>query len=118
MTTSTWYASDPQGELDRLLGEWADAPFELEETLAFLLETSKEQVINFAPEPKAGEDIENAPLTRYVGAQLQQAKNLWNAGRASGDGDVGAEGFSFTPRPLDKSIKQMIRPPDGKPHAL
>lgn len=56
--------------------------------------------------------------TRFVYAQLQQAVNLWNAGRVSSDGTVGAEPFSFTPRPLDKTIRQIIRPLDGKPHVL
>ena len=57
-------------------------------------------------------------LDRYVYAQLQQAQNLWNAGRVAPTGDLGDGGFSFTPRPLDKTIRQIIRPVDGKPHAL
>jgi hypothetical protein len=51
----------------------------------------------------------------YVYAQLQQAINLWNAGRTDGNGGVGAEGWSFVPRPLDKVIRNIIRPIDGKP---
>lgn len=51
----------------------------------------------------------------YVYAQLQQAINLWNAGRTDGNGAVGAEGWSFVPRPLDKVIRNIIRPIDGKP---
>lgn len=52
----------------------------------------------------------------YVYAQLQQAINLWNAGRTDGNGAVGAEGWSFVPRPLDKVIRNIIRPIDGTPH--
>lgn len=54
---------------------------------------------------------------RYVYAQLQQARNLWLAGRTDQNGDIGGE-YSFTPRPLDKTIRDIIRPVDGKPHVL
>lgn len=55
---------------------------------------------------------------RYVYAQLMQAKNLYNAGTVNSGGDVGEGGFTFTPRPLDKTVRQIIRPVDGKPHVL
>ena len=54
----------------------------------------------------------------WVLAQLMQARNLWNAGRVTGDGEVGPDGFTFRPMPLDKTIRLVIRPIDGKPHAL
>ena len=54
----------------------------------------------------------------WVLAQLMQARNLWNAGRTTGDGEVGPDGFTFRPMPLDKTIRLVIRPIDGKPHAL
>lgn len=60
-----------------------------------------------------GDDATAGIPNRYVYAQLQQAQNLWNAGRASGDGNVGAEGYTFQPRPLDKTIRQIIRPTTG-----
>jgi hypothetical protein len=53
------------------------------------------------------------PPARYVYAQLQQAKNLWNAGRVAATGEVGADGFSFAPRPLDRDIQRIIRPLSG-----
>jgi hypothetical protein len=53
-----------------------------------------------------------------VYAQLEQAKNLWNAGRAQQDGGVGSEGYSFTPRPLDKTIRSIIRPTSGVPRVF
>lgn len=61
--------------------------------------------------------VEQVP-DRFVLAQLMQARNLWNAGRTTGDGDVGPDGFVFRPMPLDKTIRLVIRPIDGKPHAL
>lgn len=56
------------------------------------------------------------PPTRYVYAQLQQAGNLWNAGRVTSAGETGMDGFVFTPRPLDKTIRQIIRPTHGVPN--
>ncbi|HWU29828.1 MAG TPA: hypothetical protein VN041_12175 [Microbacterium sp.] len=56
--------------------------------------------------------------TRYVYAQLQQAKNLLTAGTVSQAGNLGEGEFVFQPRPLDRTIKQIIRPVDGKPHVL
>ncbi|MGB3375925.1 MAG: hypothetical protein WBA87_12415 [Microbacterium sp.] len=66
----------------------------------------------------AGPAEGDAVPARYVYAQLQQARNLWNSGRTTGEGDVGPDGFVFRPYPLDKTIKQIIRPVDGKPHVL
>ena len=123
-----WYSVDPTGEpseaeiaqRDRLLAAWVDAPLSNLEMCGMILDTAREQVEHFAPTPTPsgeGEDVPDPP-SRYVLAQLQQAKNLWNAGRVSSDGEVGAEGYSFTPRPLDKTIRQMIRPVNGRPHVL
>ncbi|WP_217584860.1 hypothetical protein [Microbacterium sp. GbtcB4] len=133
---TAWYSTSDEG---RLLGAWADAPIEDSETCGFLLETSRIQVLAYAPEPATlGSAIEDAlarfgvsqhldavlavldaeptdPPFNYVYAQLRQAQNLWNAGRVSGGGDVGDGQFSYTPRPLDKTIRGIIRPEDGKP---
>lgn len=57
---------------------------------------------------------EDQPLFNLVYAQLQQAKNLWAAGRADENGDIGSEGFAFVPRPLDKTIRSIIRPTNGQ----
>lgn len=63
-----------------------------------------------------GRDAEgDGTPSRYVLAQLQQAVNLWNAGRVTGTGEVGVEQFTFMPRPLDKTIRGIIRPIDGTP---
>lgn len=57
------------------------------------------------------------PPARYVYAQLQQAKNLWNAGRVAAAGDGSGE-FQFVPRPLDKEIQRIIRPRAGVPNVF
>ncbi|WP_315107007.1 hypothetical protein [uncultured Microbacterium sp.] len=134
-----WYTATSDEAQQRLVGAWPDAPIENLEVCGFLLETARVQVLAYAPETGmlAGA-VELAlvqfgladrladvlvlldadptdPPINYVYAQLQQATNLWNAGRVSGGGDAGVEQFTFTPRPLDKTIKQIIRPVHGGP---
>jgi len=120
----SWYSIDDE---ERLLAAWVDAPIENQEVLGQLLDVAREQVLAYAPDLPAAQVtvidgyVTTAPPalpTRYVLAQLQQAKNLWNAGRVSSAGDIGDGEFNFTPRPMDKTIKQIIRPADGKPHVL
>ena len=116
-----WYSVTTPEQVSRLLAAWPDAPFQNEETCGMLLATARDQVIAFAPAPPAPVDPDDAPADppdRYVYAQLQQAINLWNAGRVSSGGEIGVDSFSFTPRPMDKTIKSIIRPIDGKPHVL
>lgn len=109
------FAVDDEPAIERLEVEWPDAPMNRPETLGMLLEVAREQVIAYAPAP--ADPPEPIP-SRYVYAQLKQAENLWNAGRASSSGDVGVDGFMFVPRPLDKTIQKIIRPADGKPDVL
>lgn len=120
---STWYTTTTPDELERVVQAWGDteAPEENLETFEMILDVAKVQVLTFAPAPPPGDDGDpenwnTDPPGRLVYAQLQQAKNLWNAGRATPD--VGPDGYSFTPRPLDKTIKTIIRPIDGKPDVL
>lgn len=116
-----WYTAEPEGtgpEIDRLAAAWAatggSAPVENVEVLRFILDTARDQVIAYAPAL-----VEGAPIPdRLVYAQLQQAINLWNAGTVSSQGDLGVEQFTFTPRPLDKTIRSIIRPVSGFSHAL
>jgi hypothetical protein len=113
----TWYTAEDSAAQDRVRGAWSDAPIENAELCSMILDVAREQVIAYAPAPDpvpSGEPVPDPPA-RYVYAQLQQARNLWNSGRTTGEGEVGAEGFVFRPYPLDKTIKQIIRPLDGKP---
>lgn len=117
-----WYAvtatPEPSPEeteaRDRIQSAWKGAPMQNLEVLSMLLDVAREQVIEYAPVLAEGAEIPS----RYVYAQLQQIKNLWNAGNVSSDGDLGGDGYTYTPRPLDKTIKNIIRPADGKPHVL
>ncbi|MEF3405790.1 hypothetical protein [Agromyces sp. CCNWLW203] len=117
MTDYAWFAEQPDEQLERLIAAWPVAPAEDLETLAMLLEIAADQVWAFAPESL---DDDNAAVARpaaaparLVYAQMQQAQNLWNAGRVDSNGDAGLDGFSYTPRPLDKTVRGLIRPTEG-----
>jgi hypothetical protein len=114
---ATWYTAEDGEQVQRIRGAWVDAPVQNVELLQMLLDVAREQVIAFAPAPAPvppGEPVPGPP-PRYVLAQLMQVRNLWNAGRTTGDGEVGPEGFTFRPYPLDNTIKAVIRPIDWKP---
>lgn len=108
-TTSSVRAEDAHG---RVL--WLDAESIHDETLAAILHVAMTQVNAYAPlaYPDASDDV---PETfRY--AQLQQAINLYNAGRVDANGGVGDGGdFVMRPHPLDWHIKAIIRPKVGRP---
>lgn len=152
---SNWYAVSTPEEQTRLLAAWVGAPVENEELAGMLLDVAREQVIEYAEEGGAAEQVSNllasldvptetiaavlvllafpedpdsggyseggygdpvSPIpSRYAYAQLQQAKTLWGAGMADENANVGSEGYSFTPRPLDKTIRTIIRPTSGTP---
>lgn len=132
-----WLAGAISAEGD-ILDFWKDAPVESLPLLRMLLDVARQQVVAFAPEGEPEEQVSELltclgygedvianvlavleleppadPPQRYVYAQVQQAKNLFNAGRVANDGSTGAEGFTFTPRPLDKTIRAIIRPQSG-----
>lgn len=106
---SAWYDASGQS---RLQAAWPGAPIENEETLGFILDTAREQVEAWAPAPDPDADPTDIP-SHLVYAQLLQAQRLWAAGTADENGDIGTEGYSFVPRPLDKTIKNIIRPQRG-----
>lgn len=123
---SEWFTTEGADETaageaqERLLLAWPDAPLANLEVCQMILETAQDQVLAYAPaQPVAVEgEPAPAPSVRLVYAQLSQAKNLWEAGRVSSDGNIGEGGYTFTPRPLDKTIRQIIRPTQGRPHVL
>lgn len=134
-----WFSVSTSAAQERLVAAWDSAPVENEELCSFLADVSRTQVVAYAAEDDAPalqvaelldglgitstvinevlellefeEDPE--PPARYVFAQLQQMKNLYNAAEASPMGEMGPDSYSFVPRPLDKTIRQMIRPTTG-----
>lgn len=120
-----WYSASGEAALERIEAAWPDAPTDNPELCGMLLDVAKLQVEMYAParydldHSDNGSDpatllgwINGALPPRLVYAQLQQAKNLYNAGRIVGD-STGADGFSFVPRPLSKEIQKIIRPQSG-----
>jgi hypothetical protein len=131
-----WYSASDLASRERLEDAWSDARSIDEELCEMLLEVARGDVLAYAKTTTPGEQVTQlltvlgypaatiavvvAALgevslgtpARYVFAQLQQAKNLFNAGRIVGD-SVGPDGFSFVPRPLSKEIQKIIRPQSG-----
>ncbi|EPD83304.1 hypothetical protein HMPREF1529_02680 [Microbacterium sp. oral taxon 186 str. F0373] len=127
-----WFTAD---YLERAHGALPELPVENEDLAGMLLDVAREQVLEYAADDEPGvqvtdllhnlgvEDAKIAQVitlldfeastpgvpTRYVYAQLMQAKNLWLAGK----GEDGPEGFTFSPRPLSKDIQRVIRPTSG-----
>lgn len=96
---ATWHT--PETARD----QWVDAPLH-DEQLQQLLDVAKQAVLAYAPvitDP-------NEPPTSYVVAQLMQARNVWNSGKATPSGDFDGGGYGLTTHPLDWQIKQILRP--------
>lgn len=111
---TTFLNVDTAEQVERLQMLWFDAPVDQDELLGMVLDVAREQVIAFASEKEEDENFTwSNPPRRFVYAQLQQAKNLWNAGSASPAGTEGPEGYTYVPRPLDKTIRGIIRPTSG-----
>lgn len=113
---STWYSVNSPEAINRFSDAWGGIDAPSDELGELILEIAKVDVLTYAPAPETDEEadeLEANPPARYVYAQLQQAKNLWNAGRSQQDGQVGTETYSFVPRPLDKTIRGLIRPRSG-----
>lgn len=114
---TNWYSLASIPEIERLEEAWPDAPTtDQPEICGMLLDIARTAVVSYAGWT-ADPDDPDVP-SNLVYAQLQQAKNLWNAGRAQQDGGVGGEFYTFVPRPLDKTIQQLIRPRKGVPNVF
>lgn len=110
---ATWYSVETPEERQRFSGAWSDGSSVLNnlELAGMLSEVAKEQVLAHAGAEPDGADWENNPPYRFVWAQLQHVKALWNAGR--GGMNVNTGEFEYATRPLTKDIQDIIRPPKG-----
>jgi hypothetical protein len=102
---------------------WRDAPAD-DAVLVLYLSAAREACLAFAPLPEdddstggygedpyggygGGSDIPD----RYLLAQVMQARNSWNSGKASpSDGVFDGSGFGIGTAPLDWQVKQLLRP--------
>jgi hypothetical protein len=99
--------------------EWADAPIDYgdegDATLATLLVVAKQAVVAFAPAVEEPLEDDNVP-EGYRAAQLMQARNIWNASKASPSGDIDGGQYGIAAGfPLDWQVRQLIRPKRGRP---
>lgn len=96
--------------LDQARQAWADAPMD-DDALEQLLKAAYEECVDYAPTLAAG-----APIpTRYEQAQIMQARATQRALIAGGADEIGGEGFTVTVFPLDRTVRQKLRPRQGKP---
>ncbi|MEX1079808.1 MAG: hypothetical protein WED09_11945 [Homoserinimonas sp.] len=102
---TTWH------DIETARDEWVDAPLD-DDALTTLLAVAKQQVLAYAPTlPAVDPPVEPEEIPdNYRYGQLEQAKNLWNAGRVDAGGGVGDDTFVVRPHPLDWIIKQILRP--------
>ena len=100
---------------------WRDAPAD-DAVLVTYLSAARVACLTFAPLPvDASTGYGEDPYGGYGGgdeipdnyllAQVMQARNTWNSGKAApGDGAFDGGGFGISSMPLDWQIKQLLRP--------
>ena len=112
--------------------QWADAPTDEDDeapdaSLEELLSVAKLAVRAYAPAlpdeggliidedgyivPAEGSEIPD----NYRVAQLMQARNIWNAAKASPSGGFDNGEYGLQSFPLDWQIRQLLRPKRGLP---
>jgi len=110
--TITVQGIDGWHTLNSIREGWRDAPDSHHE-LHTLLMVARRQVLDFAP---AIPD-ESQPPVHYRLAQGMQARNLYISTRADPSGNVGDDGFTIRPFPMDWVVKGILRPKRGRPVA-
>jgi hypothetical protein len=96
-------ADDGWHTLDTARIEWPDSDGLSDVQLFQILELGRQQVAAYAPKLA----LNARPPVNYRHAQLMQARNLLNAGRAEGEGEGE---FVLRPFPLDWMVRQTLRP--------
>lgn len=85
---------------------WPDAVNLDADVLTRLLEAAHEQCVEFAP-VLAEEDT---PPTRYVLANILQARELYAAAQRGEQDVIGVGDYAIRARPLTAAVKQLLRP--------
>jgi len=96
--------------LDSARAQWPDAPSD-DVVLYTLLDGARTAVNAYAPplEPSA-----QIPLP-FRQAQLMQTRAVWNATKTNDQSEIGPDGFAIRVYPLDKNIRQLLRPKTALP---
>lgn len=88
---------------------WPDAP-KVDTTLDRYLAAAHRQLVGYAP----ALPVEDPPVPApddYQLAQVLQARALWTASRRDGDVLGFDDGSAVRVRPLDSTVKSLLRPP-------
>lgn len=92
--------------------DWTDAEEMSDEELLGYLQSAYEQCVDFAP--ALADDVVDIPR-RYVQAQIMQARALWRSVTAGDDNGVGPADLTVTVFPMDWTVKNLLRPRQGRP---
>lgn len=101
--------------LEEARAQWADAPLD-DDDLAALLLAAWDQCIEFLP---AGDEPPGSTLpgglapARLVMAQLMQARALYRSLKAGSGDTIGDDGMTVTVWPMDRTVKNLLRPKRG-----
>lgn len=92
--------------LSQIRQSWRDAPTD-DVVLYKLSESAKAQCLAYAPVLAPGA----YPPVNYLEAQIMQTKALWNAEKANANSEqIGLEGYAVSLRPMDWTIRNLLRP--------
>jgi hypothetical protein len=90
--------------------EWPDAPDD-NATLYELLQSAREQCIEYAPPLPAGARVP----ARWRTAQLKQARAIWAGILTNGAREIGPDGIATSVYTMDVHVQQLLRPKQGRP---
>ena len=98
-------------------GAQAQGRFTNDDNETFLLTANPPGLIDFSMTWQAADTSAWAAIVpdSYRQAQLMQARNVWNASKASPSGDFDGASYGLTSFPLDWMVRQLLRPKRGVP---
>jgi hypothetical protein len=92
--------------------DWPDSAQVQPHVLYQLLEVARQAVSAYA----VPSELLEQPSANFRMAQLLHARSLWNVSKSSTGSVVGSEaGYTIAIRPLDSTVRALIRPPRAVP---
>jgi len=96
--------------LDSARAAWLDAPDD-DFALFALLQNARTAILKYGTTLTDPAEVRAGRRQ----AQLMQARAVWNATKSNDQGEVGPEGYAIRVYPLDKNIRQLLRPNSALP---